>query len=88
MTPIDFYFKDMAKHIVYLEKVRVRNINHLRNRITAAVGFAIHPISWQEHRLSLIIVWMCAEPHGGSHIEYILLNAKSWIYPFIAYDPI
>lgn len=30
MTPIDFYFKDMAKHIVYLEKVRVRDINHLR----------------------------------------------------------
>lgn len=29
MTPIDFYFKDMAKNIVYLEKVRVRDINHL-----------------------------------------------------------
>lgn len=38
MTPIDFYVKDMAKNIVYLEKVRVRDINHLRNRITAAVG--------------------------------------------------
>lgn len=40
MTPIDFYVKDMAKNIVYLEKVRVRDINHLRNRITAAVGSA------------------------------------------------
>lgn len=82
MKPIDFYFKDMTKNIVYLEKVRVRDINRLRNRITAAVGFAVHPIGWQEHRWSLIIVWMCAEPHGGSHVEYILLNAKKLDLPF------